>query len=103
MFSFANISLDNVINSSDDSDYVYSVICDINCTDKCKDITRSSQIPPLKRKVEKNELGYRDREKNLAKSSKLILDQNHKVENPIHYRMIRFVFSMGEWTLKFIE
>ena len=77
-FSFVNISLDIVLNTSDDSD----------STDKCKEYTRLYQILPLKRKIA---LGYCDRD--TSKSSKLMLDQYYKQEYPIHYRMLKFVGS----------
>ena len=69
-------------------------ICDINNTDKCKDITRSFQILPQKTKKVRIELCYRDRELR-AKGSKLILDQKHKVQCPIQNRMLNLVVSMG--------
>ena len=50
---------------------------------------------PNKRKINDNELGYRQREKSKARSEKLILDQNNKTEYMVHYRMLKFYDKMG--------
>ena len=50
---------------------------------------------PNKRKINDNELGYRQREKSKARSEKLILDQNNKTEYMVHYRMLKFYVKMG--------
>ena len=50
---------------------------------------------PDKRKINDNELGYREREKGKTKTEKLILDQNNKTENLVHYRMLKFYVKMG--------
>ena len=57
---------------------------------------------PNKRKINDNELGYRQREKSKARSGKLlhrseklILDQNNKTEYMVHYRMLKFYVKMG--------
>ena len=57
---------------------------------------------PNKRKINDNELGYRERgggkarsEKLLHRSEKLILDQNNKTEYMVHYRMLKFYVKMG--------
>ena len=50
---------------------------------------------PDKRKINDNELGYREREKGKTKTEKLILDRNNKTENMVHYRMLKFYVKMG--------
>ena len=50
---------------------------------------------PDKRKINDNELGYREREKSKTKTEKLILDQNNKNEFMVHYRMLKFYVKMG--------
>ena len=50
---------------------------------------------PNKRKINYNELGYQDREKDKTKTEKLILDQNNKTECMVHYRMLKFYVKMG--------
>ena len=50
---------------------------------------------PDKRKINDNELGYREREKCKTKTEKLILDQNNKTEYMILYRMLKFYVKMG--------
>ena len=50
---------------------------------------------PDKRKINDNELGYREREKSNTKTEKLILDQNNKTEYMVHYMMLKFYVKMG--------
>ena len=50
---------------------------------------------PEKRKIIDNELRYREREKGKTKTEKIILDQNNKTENMVHYRMLKFYVKMG--------
>ena len=52
-FSFVDKSLDKALTTSNDSENGYSVICDKNYTDKCKDSTRCLQLLPIKRKIRK--------------------------------------------------
>ena len=40
-------------------------------------------------------MGYREREKGKTKIEKLIVDQNNKTENMVHYRMLKFYVKMG--------
>ena len=58
---------------------------------------RTEQLPlmPNRRKINDNELGYRQREKSKAGSENLILDQNNKTEFMVHYRMLKFYVKMG--------
>ena len=93
--SFNKISLGDVLNTDNDSDYGYWFICDIEYTKKAKDRTANFQPLPFKREVEKNELGYSQRPSTSSKSEKLLLDQNNKYEYPIHYRITKFVVKMG--------
>ena len=62
-FSFTEISLDEVLKSSDVSDYEYWVMYDIKNRDKCKDNTRCLQLLTLNINIEKNELGYRQKKR----------------------------------------
>ena len=48
-----------------------------------------------KRKINDNELGYREREKGRARTKKLIFDQNNKTEYMVHYRMLKFYVKKG--------
>ena len=50
---------------------------------------------PDKKKLNDNELVYREREKGKIKTEKLILDQNNKTENMVHYRMLKFYVKMS--------
>ena len=51
---------------------------------------------PIKRKINDNELGYREKEKSKTKTEKLILDQNNKkTEYMVNYRMLKFYVKMG--------
>ena len=94
-FSFSDATPGEVLNTPDDSDYGYWLICDLECTKECKDRTSNFQLLPYKREVENNELGYKQKLSTSSKSEKLKLDQNNKYEYPIHYRMLKFVVKMG--------
>ena len=50
---------------------------------------------PSKRKINDNELGYRERETCRARPEKLILDQNNKTEYMVHYTILKFYVKMG--------
>ena len=88
-------TLDTILNTPDDSDHGYYIVCDINYTDTCKDRTEQLALMPNKRKINDNELGYREREKSKTKTEKLILDQNNKTEYMVHDRMLKFYVKMG--------
>ena len=45
---------------------------------------------PNNRRINDNELGYREREKSKTKTEKQSLDQNNKTEYMVHYRMLKF-------------
>ena len=60
-----------------------------------KDRTEQLALLPDKRKINDNELGYRESEKGKTKTEKLILDQNNKTEYMVHYRMLKFYVKMG--------
>ena len=66
-FEYSNTTLDEVLNSSDDSDYGYWLICDLKYTNECKDRTSNFQLLPHGREVENNELGYKQRPPNFIK------------------------------------
>ena len=94
--------LDVILNTPDDSDHGYNIVCDIDYTNECKERTEQLALMPNKRKINDNELGYRQREKSKARSGKLlhrseklILDQNNKTEYMVHYRMLKFYVKMG--------
>ena len=85
-FEYTTTPLDYVLNTPDENDHGYYTVCNVNHTNSCKDRTEQLVLMPNKRKINDNELGYRDREKNRARTEKLILDQNNKTKNMIHYR-----------------
>ena len=89
-FQFTIITLDAILNTPDHSDHGYYIVCDIDYTDTCKDRTEQLALLPNKRKINDNELGYREREKGKTKTEKLILDQNNKTEYMVHYRFLKF-------------
>ena len=80
--------LDTIVNTPDG--HGYYIVCDINYTNSCKDRTEQLALMPNKRKINDNELGYRERETGRARTEKLILDQNNKTEYMVHYRMLKF-------------
>ena len=94
-FEYYNTSLDIILNTSDDSDQCYCIVCDINYTNSCKNRTEKLALMPNKRKINKNELGHREREKGRARTEKLILDQNKKkTEYMVHYRILKFYIKI---------
>ena len=95
-FQFTTTSLDYIyLNTPQDSDHGYYIVCDIDYTDKCKDRTQQLALISDKRKINDNELGYRDREKGKTKTEKLFLDKNNKTEYMVLYRMLKFYVKMG--------
>ena len=95
-------TLDVILNTPDDSDHGYYIVCDIDYTNECKERTEQLALMPNKGKINDNELGYRERDggkarsgKLLHRSEKLILDQNNKREYMVHYRMLKFYVKMG--------
>ena len=94
-------TLDTILNTPDDSDHGYYIVCDIDYTNEYKERTEQLAFMPNKRKINDNELGYRERDggkarsaKRLHRSEKLILDQNNKTEYLVHYRMLKFYVKM---------
>ena len=53
-FEYSNTTLDKVLNTSDDSDYDYWHMCDLEYTNECKERTSSFQLLPHGREVENN-------------------------------------------------
>ena len=87
--------LDVILNTPDDSDHGYYIVCDVDYTNECKERTEQLALMPYKRKINDNELGYRERDEGKARSEKLILHQNNKTENMVHYKMLKFYVKMG--------
>ena len=54
--------LDVILNTPDDSDHCYYIVCDIDYTNECKERTEQLALMPNKRKINDNELGYREKE-----------------------------------------
>ena len=94
-FKYSDTSLDSILNTPDDSDHSYYIVCDINYTNSCKDRTEQLALMPSKIKLNDNELDYVERAAGKARSEKLILDQNNKTEYMVHYRMLKFYVKMG--------
>ena len=93
-YEYSIATLDKVLNTSDDSDYGYWLISDLEYTNECKERSSNFQLLPHGREVKNNELGYKQRPPTSSISKKLILDQNNKYEYPIHYWMLKFVDKM---------
>ena len=94
-FNYSDTSLDTILNTPDDSDHGYCIFCDINYTNSCKERTAQLALMPNKRKINDNDLGYRERDGGKARSDKLILDQNIKTEYMDRYRTLNFYVRMG--------
>ena len=56
-FEYSNATLDKALNTSDDSDYGYWLICDLEYTNECKERSSNFQLLPHGREEENNELG----------------------------------------------
>ena len=87
--------LDAILNTPDDSDHGYYIVCDIDYTNESKERTEQLALMPNKGKINDNELGYREKDGGKARSEQLILDQNNKTEYVVHYRMLKFYVKMG--------
>ena len=87
-FKYSDTSLDVILNTPDDSDHGYYIVCDINYTNSYREITEQLTLMPNKRKINEYELGYRERDGGRARSEKLILEQNNQTEYLVHYRML---------------
>ena len=92
---FTTTTLDAILNTPDDSDHGYYIVCDIDYTNECKERTEQLALMPNKKKINDNELGYRERDGGKARSEKLVLHQNNKTEYMVHYRMLKFYVKMG--------
>ena len=93
-FKYSDSSLDKILNTPDDSDHGYCITCDINYTNSCKDRTEHLALIINKRKINEDDLGYRERETGRARTVKLLLDQNNKTKYMVHYRMLKFYIKM---------
>ena len=89
-------TLDVIMNTPDDSDNGYYKVCDIDYNNSCKE--RIEQLAPMpnKRKINVNELGYRERDGGKTRSQLITLDQNNKTEYMVHYRMLKFYVKMSK-------
>ena len=56
---------------------------------------REVSTKPYKTKINDNELGFREKDGGKARSEKLILYQNNKIEYMVHYKMLKFYVKMG--------
>ena len=65
-------TLDVILNTPDDSDHGYYIVCDIDYASESKERTDQLALMPNKRKINDNELGYREREKGKTRTKKLI-------------------------------
>ena len=88
-------TLDEKLNTPDDNDHGYYIVCDFDYTNSCKERTEQLALMPNKRKIKDIELGYRENDGGKARSEKLILDQNNKTEYMVHYRMLKFYVKVG--------
>ena len=90
------ITLDVILNTPDDNDHGYYIVCDIDYyTNECKGRTEQLALMPNKRKINDNELGYRERDGGKARSEKFILDRNNKTEYMVHYGMLKIYVELG--------
>ena len=69
-FIYTTTTLDEIMNTPDDSDHGYYIVCDINYTSSCKDRTEQLALMPNKRNLNDNELGYIETERGSATTEK---------------------------------
>ena len=93
-FEYSSTSLYTLLNTPDDSDHGYYIVCDINYTNNFKDRTEQLALMPNKTKINVNEIGH-IKKGSRARTEKLLLDQNNKTEYMVHYRMFKFYVNMG--------
>ena len=60
-FTITTTTLDVILNTPDDSDHGYYIVCDIDYMNECKERTEQLALKPNKKKINDNELGYRER------------------------------------------
>ena len=89
------ITLDEILNTPDDSDHGYYIVCDIDYTNEGKERTEQLLLMPNKGKINDNEMGYQEREKGITKTEEFTLEQNNKTEYMVHFRMLKFSVKMG--------
>ena len=63
-------TLDVILNTPDDSDHGYYIVCDIDFTNEYEERTEQLALMPNKRKINDNGLGYRERDGGKARSEK---------------------------------
>ena len=90
-----SIKLKNILNTPVDSDHGDYIVCAIDYTNECKERTEQLALIHNKRKINDNELGYRERDGGKARSENLLLDQNNKIEYMVHYRMLKLYVKIG--------
>ena len=61
-FTTTTTTLDVILKTPDDSDHGYYIVCDIDYTNESKERTEQLALMPNKRKINDNELGYRERD-----------------------------------------
>ena len=67
-FMFTTTTLETILNTPDDIDHGYYIVFDIDYTNSRKDRTEQLALVPDKRKINDNELGYREKEKGKTKT-----------------------------------
>ena len=89
-FKYSDTSIDVILNIPEDSDHGYYIVYDIKYFNSCKERTEQLALMPNKKKINDNELGYRERYKVRARTEKLNLNQNNISEYMDLYRMLKF-------------
>ena len=77
-FKYSDTSLDSILNTPDDRDHGYCIVCDINDTNSCKGRTEQLALMPYKRKIKDNELGYIERGVGQGKIREINLRSKHQ-------------------------
>ena len=93
-----NISLEDILNTPDDSDIGYFIEVDLQYPDNIKEKTKNFPFAPINKKV--NPDNFNDYMKEIKpdtyiQTSKLICDWSNKKNYLVHYRMLKFYVRHG--------
>ena len=90
--------LEEILNTSDDSDIIYFIAVDLNYRDNIKEKTKNFPFCPENKIINKdkyNEYMKKIQPKNYKKSKKVICDWTDKKNYLVHYRMLNFYVRHG--------
>ena len=90
--------LEDILNTSDDSDLAYFIEVDLNYPDNIKERTKNLPFAPVNKKIipdNFNDYMKEIKPDTFIQTSKLICDWSDKKNSLIHYRMLKFYIRYG--------